>query len=263
MPTAKLGDVSLSYEVEGAGPPLLLIAGLGADSRAWATIKPLLTARYTVITFDNRGTGKSDVPAGPYTIPQMGADAAALIRHLDLGPVAAVGWSLGGSVLQALLIQDQELVSRAVLLSAFPSYTEVQHGWLDCLLTLRQSDVSPAAQAMFGMAWGFTPRMLVDHATVAAGAKLQASVPGTSFEGFAAQAHGLRRYDSRPQLPSVKTETLVLVGAEDTLTPVAQSIEMAALMPNARLQVLPRGSHGMAIEYTTDTVAAIRAFLEA
>ncbi|WP_293676902.1 alpha/beta hydrolase, partial [uncultured Phenylobacterium sp.] len=82
-------------------------------------------------------------------------------------------------------------------------------------------------------------------------------------EGFAAQAHGLRRYDSRPQLPSVKTETLVLVGAEDTLTPVSQSIEMATLMPNARLQVLPRGSHGMAIEYTTDTVAAIRAFLEA
>ena len=263
MSTAKLGDVSLFYEVEGTGPPLLLIAGLGADSRAWVTVKPLLTARYTCITFDNRGAGRSDAPPGPYTIPQMGADAAALIRHLDLGPVAAVGWSLGGSVLQALLIQDQELVSRAVLLSAFPSYTELQQGWLDCLLALRQSDVSPVAQAMFGMAWGFTPRMLLDHEAVAAGAKAgQAAGPAVTFEGFAAQAHGLRRYDSRPQLPGVKTPTLVLVGAEDTLTPVAQSIEMAALIPGARLQVLPRGGHGMAVEYTPDTVAAIRAFLE-
>lgn len=261
MPKATLGDVTLHYDVEGQGPPLLLIAGLGADSAAWATVKPLLTGRYTCITFDNRGVGRSDVPPGPYTIPQMGADAAALIRHLGLGPVAAVGWSLGGSVLQALLIAEPDLVSRAVLLSAFPSYTELQHGWLDCLLALRQSDVPAVAQAMFGMAWGFTPRMLSDHAAVAAAAR--AAPPPARFEGFAAQAHGLRRYDSRPDLPRVRTPTLVLVGAEDTLTPIAQSVEMAALIPGARLQVLPRGGHGMAIEYTADTVGAIRTFLEA
>ena len=47
------------------------------------------------------------------------------------------------------------------------------------------------------------------------------------------------------------------------LTPVFQSVEMAALIPSARLQVLPRGGHGMAVEYASDTVAAIRAFLDA
>lgn len=47
------------------------------------------------------------------------------------------------------------------------------------------------------------------------------------------------------------------------LTPVSQSIEMAELIPGARLQVLPRGGHGMALEYTTETVAAISAFLSA
>lgn len=262
MPTVKLGDVNVFYEIEGQGPPLLLIAGLGADSRAWATVKPHLTAHFTCVTFDNRGVGRSEVPPGPYTIDQMGDDAAALIRALDLAPVAVVGWSLGGSVLQALLIRHQELVSRAVLLSAFPSYTELQHAWLDCLLTLRQSDLPPVAQALFGMPWGFTPKMLVDHETLVAGAKLaQTLAPPATFEGFSAQAHGLRRYDSRPQLPTVKTPTLVLVGAEDTLTPVSQSVEMAELMPNARLQVLPRGGHGMAVEFPAETTAAIRAFL--
>lgn len=263
MPTAKLGDVSLHYDIEGEGPPLLLIAGLGADSSAWATVKPLLTSHYTCITFDNRGVGRSEVPPGPYTIDQMGDDAAALIESLGVGPVAAVGWSLGGSVLQALLIRHPGLVSRAVLLSAFPSYTELQQNWLDCLLVLRQADISPLAPALFGMAWGFTPRMLVDHTALVAGAKLAQSVaPPARFEGFAAQAHGLRRYDSRPDLPKVQTPTLVLVGAEDTLTPVSQSVEMAELLPNGRLQVLPRGGHGMAVEYTSDTVAAIRGFLE-
>ena len=53
----------------------------------------------------------------------------------------------------------------------------------------------------------------------------------------------------------------MLVGAEDVLTPISQSIEMASLIPGARLRVLPRGSHGMVIEYTAETVAAILAFL--
>ena len=263
MPTANIDGVNLHYDIEGEGPPLLLIAGLGANSSSWATIKPLLRSKFTCITFDNRGVGRSEVPPGPYTIDQMADDAVALIRHLDLGPVAAVGWSLGGSVLQGLLIRNGDLVSKAVILSGFPSYTELQHGWLDCLLALRQSDASPEAQAMFGMAWGFTGKMTVDHAALANMARLGARAPyPTAFEGFAAQAHGLRRYDSRPLLPTVKTPTLVLVGAEDVLTPVSQSIEMAELIPGAKLQVLPRGSHGMAVEYTPETVAAIRAYLE-
>jgi pimeloyl-ACP methyl ester carboxylesterase len=194
----------------------------------------------------------------------MADDTAALIAHLNLGPVLAVGWSLGGSVLQGLLIRNGALVRRAVLLSAFPSYTELQHGWLDCLITLRRSEVPAAAQAMFGMAWGFTAKMLSDHAVVAAAGSLGASAPyPTSVAGFEAQAHGLRRYDSRPRLPTVTTPTLVLVGAEDVLTPVSQSIEMASLIPGARLQVLPRGSHGMLIEYLPETVAAIATFLTA
>jgi 3-oxoadipate enol-lactonase len=264
MATANVNSVNLFYEVEGSGPPLLLIAGLGANSSAWFTIKPLLTEKYTVITFDNRGVGRSEVPPGPYTIEQMADDTAALIRHLDLGPVAAVGWSLGGSVLQGLLIRNGDLVSKAVILSGFPSYTELQQGWLDCLICLRRSDVSPEAQAMFGMAWGFTGKMLVDHAALAAGAKLGAKAPyPTTPEGFEAQAHGLRRFDSRPLLPTVKTPTLVLVGAEDVLTPISQSVEMAELIPGAKLVVLPRGSHGMAVEYTPETVAAITAYLAA
>jgi pimeloyl-ACP methyl ester carboxylesterase len=262
MATADIDGVKLHYDIEGQGPPLLLIAGLGANSSAWTTVKPLLTSRFTCITFDNRGTGRSDTPPGPYTIDRMADDAAGLIRHLNLGPVAAVGWSLGGSVLQGLLIRNGELVSKAVLLSAFPSYTELQQGWLDCLITLRRSDVPAEAQAMFGMAWGFTGKMLVHHAQLAAGAKLAAGAPyPTSLAGFEAQAHGLRRYDSRPLLPTVKTPTLVLGGAEDVLTPPSQSIEMAELIPNAKLVVLPRGGHGMAVEYTPETVAAITAFL--
>jgi 3-oxoadipate enol-lactonase len=264
MPTAQANGIELHYEVRGSGPPLLLISGLGQNSSAWIPIIPALAEKFSCITFDNRGTGRSSVPPGPYTIDQMADDAAALLEHLRTGPVAAVGWSLGGSIMQSMLIRHREKLTRAVLLSAFPAYSELQHHWLDSMIALQRSGIDPLALAVFRTAWVFTPRWLSNHEAAVATAKIALRDPHpTTLEGFEAQAHGLRRYDSRPALPSVSTPTLVLVGAEDILTPVEQSAEIARLIPGAKLQVLPRGGHGMALEYTSDTVRAILAFLTA
>ncbi|MEK6443144.1 alpha/beta fold hydrolase [Pseudonocardia sp. T1-2H] len=264
MSTATVNGVTLRYDVRGDGPPLLLIAGLGLSSLAWAAAAPLLAQSFMVITFDNRGTGLSEVPPGPYTIDDLGDDAAALVGHLGLGPVAAVGWSLGGSVLQSLLIRHPRVLTKAVLLNAFPSYTGVQDAWLDAGLALRRAGLDPVSIGIHGMPWAFTPRLLSDHAAAAAQAELARKDPHpTSLAGFEAQAAGLRLYDSRPGLPSATTPTLVLAGAEDVLTPVAQSVEMAELLPNGTLRVQPRGGHGMVVEYLDDTLGAITAYLGA
>jgi pimeloyl-ACP methyl ester carboxylesterase len=264
MPTTTVNGVDLHYYVAGEGPPLLLISGLGSSSLAWALAAPRLAEHHTVITFDNRGTGRSAAPPGPYAIDDLADDAAGLVEHVGLGPVAAVGWSLGGSVLQSMLIRHGRLLSAAVLLNAFPSYTPIQDAWLDAGLALRRAGVDPVAIGITGMPWVFTPRLLSDHAAAHAQAELARQDPHpTTLAGFEAQAAGLRVYDSRPDLPKAETPTLVLTGAEDVLTPVAQSVEIADLLPNATLQVLPRGNHGMIVEYPDDTLAAITAFLAA
>ncbi len=262
MATATVDGVTLHYQVEGEGPPLLLIAGLGLSSLAWAAVLPRLREDFTVVTVDNRGTGRSDVPPGPYAIDDLADDTAGLLAHLGLGPVSVVGWSLGGSVLQSLLIRHGDALSRAVLLNAFPCYTALQDAWLDAGLALRRAGLDPVAISMQGMAWSFTPRLLSDHAAAAAQAELAGKDPHpTTPAGFEAQAAGLRVYDSRPGLPGAQTPTLVLAGAEDVLTPVAQSVEMAELLPASTLRVLPRGGHAMVLEYPDDTVAAIRDYL--
>ena len=262
MPELTVNGVRLHYEEEGEGPPLLLISGLGANRLSWLPVVPLLRDAFRCITFDNRGTGESDVPPGPYTIDELADDAAALIDALGIAPVAAVGWSMGGSILQSLLINHGEKVRRAVLLSTLPSYTELQHRWLDALLTLRRANVDPLVQGIIGMPWGFTPRVLADHDSAFKAAQLGAQNPyPTSPAGFEAQAQGIRVYDARPRLPEVTVPTLVLVGAEDVLTPVHQAVEIAELIPGARLTVLPRGGHAMVVEYPDDSVRAIRGFL--
>lgn len=265
MPHAELNGIRLYYEIDDESegrPPLLLLAGLGASRLRWAPALPFLRESFRCIVFDHRGTGRSDVPPGPYSIDQLGDDTASLIDHLGLGPLDCLGWSLGGSVLQSLLIRHSEMVQRAVLVSAFPNYTKVQHSWLDALIALRQTDLDEIARAIIGLPWGTTGRALADHDRVYAAAELASKAPEpTSREGFLAQAEGLRVYDSRPRLSEVKRPCLILVGAEDVLTPPQQSIEITELIANAKLVVLPRGGHSMMLEYTADVLTEVRSFL--
>ncbi|MDA1003193.1 MAG: alpha/beta fold hydrolase [Chloroflexi bacterium] len=262
MPHVEVNGIRLYFEEDGTGPPLLLIAGLGANRLSWATVVPALRDQYRCITFDNRGVGKSDVPPGPYEMDTLGDDAAALIDHLGVGPVDCVGWSMGGSVLQSLMINHPQHVKRGVLLSTLPSYSPLQHKWLDALTFMRKHELDPVALAVIGMPWGTTARSLYDHDKRYELAKLVTQMPDpTTYEGFHAQGEAIRNYDSRPRLGDVRTPTLVLVGAEDVLTPPSQAVEMASRIPGAQLKVLPRGSHGMVIEYPDDTLAEIRAFL--
>jgi pimeloyl-ACP methyl ester carboxylesterase len=150
------------------------------------------------------------------------------------------------------------------LLNAFPSYTELQHAWLDCSLILRAQVKDPATRLIYESAWGLTAHTIADHAAMVSNARAAASDPfPTAYIGFAGQADAIRHYDSRADLHRVMRPTLVLVGAEDTLTPVSQAAEMAALIPDSCLQVLPRGGHRMVQEYPEETLAAIMTFLDA
>jgi pimeloyl-ACP methyl ester carboxylesterase len=259
---APVNGIDIHYEIAGEGPPLLLISGLGQNSGAWAGVLPNLRQRFRVLIFDNRGTGRSSVPPGPYPIDQMADDAAGLLEHLGIPVTAAVGWSLGGSVLQSMLIRHGARLSSAVLLNAFPNYTGIQQVWLDALIALRRSDAPAEAKIAFGLPWGLTPIVLSDHGLAMQAVKAAAADPyPTGNAGYEAQAAGLRVYDSRPDLPKVRTPTLVLTGAEDVLTPVAQSVEIAALIPGARLHVMGKGGHRMIVEYPGEVLRLIGDFV--
>lgn len=263
MPHIQLDAFELFYEVVGEGPPLLLLSGLGASRVGFAPVVPALARRYRVITCDNRGTGRSGVPPGPYSIEQMAADTVVLIEHLGLGPVAVIGWSLGGTILQSLLIDHPEFLTAAVLLSTLPCYSELQQCWLDSILALRRTGVDPLLAATAGAPWIFTPSTLSDHDRALRILKGRADDPeATSDDAFEAQAAAIRSFDRRAELATVTTPTLVLVGAEDVLTPPRQSVEIAQRIGHATLEVLPRGGHGMLLEYPNPTLGAINSFLE-
>jgi pimeloyl-ACP methyl ester carboxylesterase len=118
MPNAIVNGITIDYASFGEGPPVLLICGTGQPADLWfAQVTDLAAAGHTVITFDNRGCGRSEAPPAPYSVAGMAADTAALIEHLGLGPCDVIGYSLGGYIAQELAVTHAELVGRLVLLA--------------------------------------------------------------------------------------------------------------------------------------------------
>src|SRR5262249_47271166 len=107
MPHATLNGARLHYEVYGQGDPVLLISGLGGAAVGWLLQVKDLSARYQVITLDNRGVGESEIPDLPaYPTALLADDATALLDHLGVARAHVVGASMGGTIAMELAIRN-------------------------------------------------------------------------------------------------------------------------------------------------------------
>src|SRR5205823_3094975 len=109
MPDATIDGVKIHYSEAGEGEPLLLIMGYGMPGEAWLGSLPFLGG-FRAIYYDNRGTGQSDRPGGPYTIVQMADDAAGLLDRLGIDDAHVYGVSMGGMIAQELALRHPEKV---------------------------------------------------------------------------------------------------------------------------------------------------------
>src|SRR5688500_10343632 len=115
MPVVDRGDAQIWWEAEGDGEPLLLIMGLGYSADMWWRLLPELTPRFRVIRFDNRGVGRTGVPAGPYPIPTMAADALAVLDAAGESSAHVMGVSMGGFIAQEVVLSSPERVRSLIL----------------------------------------------------------------------------------------------------------------------------------------------------
>jgi Predicted hydrolases or acyltransferases (alpha/beta hydrolase superfamily) len=104
MPKTISNEIELNYEIQGEGKPLVLISGLGYPLWQWHKMVPFLAKQFQVITFDNRGVGQSDKPAGPYTAQMLAADTIGLLDALGIVKAIVMGHSMGGSSVKPKLL---------------------------------------------------------------------------------------------------------------------------------------------------------------
>lgn len=117
MPTVRVGDIDVYYEVHGDGPPLVFVGGLGVDLTVFAPFVAQLARGFRVLTFDHRGAGRTDKPDIVYSIPMMAEDTAGLMDALGLARAHVVGVSMGGRIAMELAARYPGRVDRLVLIS--------------------------------------------------------------------------------------------------------------------------------------------------
>jgi pimeloyl-ACP methyl ester carboxylesterase len=224
---------------------------------------PALAERFRVIAFDNRGAGRSSAPPGPYTTCQMADDAAALLDHLSIDGAHVIGLSLGGMIAQELALAHPERVDRLVLYATYARPRPTIHGpWFTNWVDAYERDFAAEQLAVMMLPWFLTPTFMAHPDQVeAAIAEWVADPYPAPAQGVIAQAAAGLSHDTLSRLGQIAAPTLVLVGAEDILTPVACAQELAAGIPGAQLHVLERGGHTPDVEYPDAVAAAMLAFL--
>ena len=261
MSTATVNGIELYFEEHGSGDPLLLIMGLAADSIAWTFQLPEFSKHYRTIVFDNRGVGRSSKPAGPYSIPQMADDAAALLDTTDISRAHVVGVSMGGMIAQELALRHPGRVRSLVLGCTYAKPDPGVQRQFDSSLTAfggsrgangeLQLDLSKLDPMMFFqqlLPTVFNPPFIMNELPKLMEVFAGSLQYGFSLDAILAQAIATQGHDTLDRLGQIKAPTLVITGDNDLLIPCGNSDTLAARIPGAKLVKIPGGSHGFNFE---------------
>jgi 3-oxoadipate enol-lactonase len=229
------------------GTPILAIQGLGVDARGWALQRGAFGRQHRCIAPDNRGTGRSDAPPGPYNLLRMATDAIEVLDDAGIERAHVVGASMGGVIAQIIgVLQPSRVRSLTLACTACR-----HHDWRRELLAEWGNLVSDRGMAALtddGMRWLIGPRL---HRRFGVFVNVLARVlMQTQPHAFVAQVDAIldASDELRNLLPTVTAPTLVITGSQDTLTPLGDAEELAELIPNSRLYVLRRAAHGLMAE---------------
>jgi 3-oxoadipate enol-lactonase len=245
------------WDERSVGEPVLLIMGLGYPSDMWWRTRPVLDGHYRTIVLDNRGSGRSEVPPGPYPIPQMAADAVAVLDAAGVEGAHVFGISMGGMIAQELALEFPQRVRSLMLgctaaggptaIRAEPEVTE---------LLMNRGAMTPEQSALAAIPYVY------DRNTARDRIEEDLAIRRGWFpkpEGYVAQLQGILGWESYSRLPQLNVRTLVIHGETDRLVPVANGELIAGRIPGAKLVRLPHASH---IFPTDQTAAANGAILE-
>ncbi len=203
MPSADSDGVRIHYELAGTGDPLVLIGGLGVHTDEYRALIGALARHHRVLAADNRGAGSSDKPDEPYSYEMMAADTLAAMDAAGVVAADIVGFSMGARIAIELCLAHPERVRTLTLIAGRPA--------------------------------GRSRRRTRLLARVAAVAERDGG------GGMRRQLEAGNGYDVRGRLADVSVPALVLHGRRDRVVPIADSRELARLIPGAELHLMPGG----------------------
>lgn len=249
----------LYYEEMGEGEPLLLISGQGSDHTGWDAIRDDFAARYHVIVYDHRGTGRSDKPAEPpYTTRGFAQDAIALLDHLQIPRAHAYGVSMGGRICQWLGIDHASRIGALVLGCTTPGNAHGVRRPAEVNARMANPLADPDAAVTALLLNIFTPDWIERHPEI----KLM-YMQSEPIPPYAQRLHyqASEGHDSWDLLPTINVPTLVIHGSDDEVNPTANAYLLAERIPGAELYIVQGGRHGYFMEFREEAGRVVLDFL--
>ena len=239
----RVGALDMWVERQGEGPDVLLIAGLGDPAEAWQFQLDGLADRYRLTAYDNRGMGRTPLPAEPFTVATMADDAAALLRALDVPAAHVAGFSGGSAIAQELALRHPGLVRSLVLTSTWARADAFFQAALNAWRWL--PEVAPSERAFLEAfyVWIYTPRAHDDGTVEKIIEEVLAFPHQPSTEAIQRSIDAFLAHDTAGRLPQIAVPTLVLAGELDMITPPRYGRVVADGIPGARFEILAGEAH--------------------
>ena len=244
MPKIKSNNINLYYEVNGKGQPLLFIHGLGSSSQDWELQVNEFSKTYQVITFDLRGHGRSDKPAGPYSLAMFAADTAGLLKSLDVKSAHVVGLSLGGGIAFQLAIDFPALVKTMVIVNSAPEM--VVRTFKDRVRVWQRFAIVRLL-GMRKMGEVLSKRLFPKNEHETLRELFVESWAKNDSRAYQAAMRAMVGWSVTDKLGSIKCPALIITADQD-YTSVALKEEYTKLLPNAQLVVIPDAHHATPVE---------------
>ena len=243
-----MNDINMYYEIHGDGYPFLLIRGLSSDVYRWPPIFIKEISRYfKVVLFDNRGAGRTDKPDIEYSIKMMADDTIGLMNAMNIEKTNVLGYSMGGSIAQEIVLNYPERVNNLILCGAGcggpkakVANTEVLN-----LLTFDRKGMTPEQVLRKTLPILFPENFIKSHPEEIEEYIRRSSLAPIPAHSYQRQLGAIANFKSYSRLKNIETSTLIISGKKDILVPSQNSEVLAENISGAKLSLLDEVGHAM------------------
>lgn len=264
MPRVRAGSITMNYEQQGSGDPLILIPYLAADNGCYAFQVPEYSKHFTCVSVDPRGAGESDKPGGPYSTEMFADDVAALMQAMGIPKAHIYGVSLGAATGLWLAAKYSDRVKSLSLHSGWhksdPYLETVVSGWQ---LIAKQLDDMPETVIQGIFPWCFTPGLYAQKPEyIQALSDFVRGRPKQPLDAFMLQSNAAVKHDAAAQLGQIRAPTQITFGRHDVVCSTRFADPLKSGIKQSELHIFEDCSHAALYEnvpaFNEKTLAFLR-----
>ncbi|MEE9379704.1 MAG: alpha/beta hydrolase [Candidatus Lokiarchaeia archaeon] len=275
MSFANSNGINISYELKGNGFPVLFFHGFGSKKEIWKPQIKDFSKEYTTITFDLRGTGKTERPDYPYTMEMFADDIKGLMDYLQIKSTHLIGRSLGGMIAQNFVLKYPQHVKKLVLIATNAKFDD--SSTVDLVINNRIKEIESIKKDPVKAFWNKSvfiyhqkfrqelkqsPKKKIYNVFSLEDLIEESATSPSRAQDIINQGNAMKGHNTINRLNEIKNETLLLSTSHDRLIPKSLMIEINKKIPNSILKIIEKAGHFMTVSRATEVNKIILDFLK-